>query len=198
MCALALANFVWNRLPSQQVIIKSSSEIKMRVDYYSIESETYKTLYYKLYNYQENSHRDEFLVNVVRQSGGINCQMRVRRNSLQEGAIIKMTHGQQHVAGLMEEFSLYQKSISGGRHHNSQRYTEFSGNIDYKDRLTLTCGLRVPGTQHVIHKRYDLEIENSLADFPVIDLSGSRNVQQRDTSPQESKQPIKLWGSKAA
>lgn len=191
MCTLALANFVWNRPKDQQVLI-GNSKINMKVDYISLPGspdERSRTLYYDLYNYEETTDRYEFKVNIVRASGGINCQMRVWRDSLGEPQTVKMTHGQQHAAGLMEEFRMYRRSLKG-HHHNSKRYTSFSGDIDRREEITLSCGVLNLKTHQPNYIRYDLKILNSLNDFKIVNPNREESKiiefpQQQDQSDSE-------------
>ncbi len=126
MCALALANYIWNNYQRQP-----ESEFRMEVDYRT-QAGIYKSLKYRLFNVQASSDNLELKVTVQRDGGGIDCEITCRRSSYSEGAEVTQTHSMQHVVGLREVYNLYRGKVSGGMHYNSKRYKSFRGEAPYK------------------------------------------------------------------
>jgi hypothetical protein len=151
MCALALANFVWNNSKD----VTQIGGCQMNVEYETSERRV-KVMKYELSGFQLSSDQREFKVSITRGGGGLACRMTVRRASLEEGADIEMTHGTQHVAGLMEKYKLFRKQIKSGNHRNSTKYKGFSGTSDFPDRVTLQC--EVKAGKHFVTVPYKLEI----------------------------------------
>lgn len=152
MCALAFAKFYWNQY--DPIIIKG--DVKMRVEY-QLGTGEYKTNEYRLSNIQESSNQLELKVYVIRSSGGISCEITIRRNSRSEGAELTMTHSQQHVSGLREVYQLMKKRISDGRHYNSEKYGRYEGESDDPKKLVLYCEVK-NGRGDLIRIPYTLEI----------------------------------------
>ncbi|MBD3279419.1 MAG: hypothetical protein GF390_01765 [Candidatus Pacebacteria bacterium] len=137
MCALALASYYWNL--SQPATITGCT---MSVDYQT-KGGKYKSNKYILSNIQESTDRRELKVHIMRGGGGIACTITIRRNTLQVGASVVMTHSQQHIAGLREEFRLMRKSIVNGQHYNSRKYRRFEGEAHADGRaMTLRCEIK--------------------------------------------------------
>lgn len=101
-----------------------------------------------------------FECNLMRSHGGIDCTISGRRMSTLEGSQVFMTHSQQHVADLMEEFRLYKEYITDGKHHRSKKYGRFDGRVAHPDgeRLELNCEVkRADGS--FVYVPYELEID---------------------------------------
>lgn len=129
MCAVALAGYVWNRPEIKQV----SSGV-MHVEYRK--DGTYKKNIYRLGNIHVSPDGREIKVRIIRDGGGISCEITIRRSSAQEGSEVTMTHGQIHVAGLREVYNLYKLKVASGLHYNSERYRAFAGEFS-SDRKKL-------------------------------------------------------------
>jgi hypothetical protein len=151
MCAVSLANYIWN--DAYHPIIEEAS---MRVEYQDRHGK-YRNLYYRLGNIYQTSDRREFRFQIVRDGGGVNCAIEARRSSNQEGSQVVMTHLPSHVSGLREEYYLSKKQVSSGRHVGSSRYGAFAGDINYTDRLTLYCELFRDDHSSFL-SRYDLTV----------------------------------------
>lgn len=137
MCAVAFAKFYWNQY--DPIVVKG--DVTMRVEY-RIGTGEYKTNEYRLSNIQESSDQRELRIYIIRSSGGISCEITIRRNSLSEGAELTMIHSQQHVSGLREVYQLMKKRISGGRHYNSEKYGNYDGESDDPKKLVLNCEVK--------------------------------------------------------
>lgn len=137
MCALAMANIIWNSYDESEV-----SSAKMDVSYRNKYNE-YKTNKYELSNIRIISDR-EFTVLILRGGGGISCTMTVRRKKLEEGTDVEMTHSQNHVSGLREVFRLSKNKIGSGLHYNSMKYRCFAGEGSHPERkaLNLVCEIK--------------------------------------------------------
>lgn len=160
MCALAFARFYWNQY--DPIVVKGN--VIMRVEYQT-GTGAYKTNEYRLANIQESSNQLELKIYIIRSSGGISCEITVRRNSHSEGAEVTMTHSQQHVAGLREVYQLMKKRISSGRHYNSEKYGTYEGESDDPKKLVLNCEVknsrggfvRIPYTLEITSIDYGLK-----------------------------------------
>jgi hypothetical protein len=153
MCAVALAAYVWNR--PRRLEVTSSV---MNVEYYK--NGRYKLNKYELSNFIQCTDGTDFRVHIMRSGGGIACDVTVRRFSLSEGTRVEMTHSQQHVAGLREEFRLMKKRIINGRHYNSQRYRNFEGEAIHPDRKRFKFYCEVKQQNgYFVELPYELEIK---------------------------------------
>jgi hypothetical protein len=153
MCAVALANYVWNSYEYVEVE-KCSMDI-----WYTNKEGLYKLNKYVIYNVSQSSDRREMEAQIVRDGGGINCKITMRRDTRQEGCKVEMTHSEQHVAGLREEYYLWKQKIASGRHYNSKAYGQYEGYNNHPDRkkLVLYCEVKTDSGNFVTHK-YELEI----------------------------------------
>lgn len=153
MCALALSNFIWNGYAGAP-----QKEYRMRVEYRQHEG-NFRRLYYRLFAVEVSPDNRQLQVNIIRDGGGIDCRITVRRASTSEGSELTMTHGEQHTAGLEEIFNLYKGKISNGMHRNSKLYREFSGEVfsreDYKKMWLFTDVKKADGS--FVKIRYMLE-----------------------------------------
>lgn len=123
MAAMMFASHIWNK-SSRDEIKKAEVEVEYQNRYGQ-----YK---YNIYNLEvSNRSKDdrELQLYVIRGGGGISCTLTIRRNSTQEGGHVTMTHSQNHVSGLREEFVLMKKTIREGRHYNSAKYRNYAGDI---------------------------------------------------------------------
>ena len=140
MCAVALAGFVWNhpevrpetKDPYKEVEI---SRCNMTVEFRHPRS-GYRHIMYDLTNIERSKDDLEMKFRIVRSSGGIDCKIEMRRNTRSEGAEVKMTHSPAHITGVVEIYNLNKKDITSGRHQNSEKYRNFSGDFS-SDRKTL-------------------------------------------------------------
>lgn len=128
MCALGLANQVWN-----EGIYLASMRIQIR----------YKTLdgdhlyYYDLKDIDYS--RGQFSAAIGRSGGGQPCLMTAK---IDHSERVEMTHGTQHIAGLMEKYKLTKERIQDGVHHNSMRYGRFWGKIKTGGKIELDCEVK--------------------------------------------------------
>ena len=141
MCVVALANVVWN---SGKMITHLSSA-SMNVSYENSERRT-RNMKYDLSQFQLSSDRREFSVSVMRGGGGLACTVTARTNA--DGHVV-MTHSNQHVSGLREEFNLYKDAVKSGRHYNSMKYKDFSGTISNERSMKLTCEIKVDKNKYI-------------------------------------------------
>ena len=153
MCALAAANLVWNTHEDMSGL----SMVKMDVSYRNKDAE-YKLNKYELSNFNFKSER-EFEVMIIRAGGGIACTMTVRRKSTEPGSGVVMTHSQNHISGLREEFSLYKNKVKSGQHYNSKMYKCFEGEGSHPERkaLKLRCEIKRK-TGHFMPSNYELTV----------------------------------------
>jgi hypothetical protein len=133
MASMAFASHIWNNGQNQNYLYQEITGAEVEVEYRDKHGK-YRDLFYRINVVNQSADKRELQLYVVRSNGGIACTMTVRRNSLQEGAHITMTHSQQHVAGLREEFQLMKKSITQGHHYNSEKYKNYKGQILYEGR----------------------------------------------------------------
>lgn len=154
MCAVALANYVWNSFEKIKV-----SSCAMNIEYLNRYGEN-QLKKYRLSNFAESSDRREFTVYIIRDGGGISCSITVRRNTTQEGAEVEMTHSQIHVSGLREVYRLMKEEITNGRHYNSLIYKDFKGEQTSSDRrkLRLWTDVKQKKDDRFVRTQYDLEI----------------------------------------
>lgn len=133
MAAMTFASYIWNNEQSQEyryeTIVGGETEVEYRDKYGA-----FRDLFYRMEVVGRSSDDKELQIYVLRSGGGIACVVTVRRNSLQEGAHITMTHSQQHISGLREEFNLMKKSITQGMHYNSEKYKNYKGQILYEGK----------------------------------------------------------------
>lgn len=160
MCAVALANFMWNRYSPTG--LKSAI---MNVEYYST-SGKYKLNKYDLNYIEESSDRKTLKVYVMRSGGGIACQITLTRPTVEEGAEITMQHSQIHISGLREIYKLYKNKIVQGRHRNSERYRNFAGQSYHPDRKTfrLYSEIKNKETGYFVPIQYDLTMVSAYYD----------------------------------
>jgi len=77
---------------------------------------------------------ENIVVRIIRQKGGINCQIKIERNSSEEGTRTTAEHSQQHVSGLKELSKIRKYIIEEGTHRNSLAYRDFSARKLTPDR----------------------------------------------------------------
>lgn len=136
MCAVALAGYVWNRPEPKHV-----TSCVMGVEYKR--DGTYRKNIYRLSNILTSPDNREMRVHIVRDGGGISCEITLRRSSTQEGSEVTMTHGQIHVSGLREVYNLYKNKVSSGMHYNSERYRNFKGDVSSnRKKMQLWCEVK--------------------------------------------------------
>lgn len=154
MCAVALANYVWN----SPYFMGHVEGANMNVSYQNSEGK-YRLMKYELSGFNLEKDNRTFSVFILRGGGGISCKITATRGTAEVGAKVSMTHSQNHVSGLREEYTLNAKEIANGRHYNSQRYRNFSGENAHPDRLKLKmrCEVRVEKERYITIP-YELEI----------------------------------------
>ncbi len=153
MCAVALANYMWNR--PERRLVKSCY---MDVEYYTTDGK-YKLNKYDLTHIEESDDRRTLKVYIMRSGGGISCQITLMRSSVEEGGEITMTHSQNHVSGLREVYKLYKNKLQNGMHYNSERYRNFKGESYHPERKTFHLESEVRIKNDIfVWKTYDLRI----------------------------------------
>ncbi|MCA9369437.1 MAG: hypothetical protein H6773_03855 [Pseudomonadales bacterium] len=130
MAALALAGHLWNSYVPPKI-----AKCVMRVEFRK--HGEYVSNMYDMLDITESSDRRELKVRIMRSGGGLSCTVVIRRNSLEEGSEVTMTHETIHVSGLREVFNLYKMKIVSGRHYNSMKYRNFAGDFVSDDRKVL-------------------------------------------------------------
>lgn len=85
----------------------------------------YISKHYRLFNFWQSSDGLEYKITFMRDEGGDNCEMVIRRKSRTDDAEVTMKHNVQHIAGLEHEFRLGKYEIKNGRHYNSKHFKEF-------------------------------------------------------------------------
>lgn len=180
MCAVALAGFVWNhpevrpdlRDPLKVVTI---SRCNMTVEFRH-PRDGYRHLMYNLTNIERSSDDLEMKFRIVRSSGGTDCNITMRRNSRGLGAEVQMTHYPTHIAGLVEVFDLNKQDVTSGRHRNSEKYRNFSGDFS-SDRKTLMMYCEILRRRNTPNEGVDVS-------FYKLDITGSDlEVKQIASSP---------------
>jgi hypothetical protein len=161
MCAVALANYIWNSSENPTV-----ERCNMDI-WYTDREGLYKLNKYELWNINHSNDDREMEVQIIRGGGGINCKISLRRESRQEGSKVEMTHSEQHVAGLREEYYLWKQKVQSGRHYNSRAYGQFEGFNNHPDRkkLVLYCEVKTSSGNFVTNK-YELEITSIVLKKP--------------------------------
>lgn len=149
MCALALANLVWNQGYGDSIAFS-----RILVEYQTPKG-TYKKNYYDLNQIKVDG--DKFSVAIKRSGGGLACTMDVKKNSSDE---VEMTHRTQHIAGLMERFTLDKKRIRKGDHRNSRKYNTFAGDITQDTNIELVCDVLSLQQKKFIKIPYTLSIDS--------------------------------------
>ena len=151
MCAVALANYMWNKYAPTGV-----NSMVMRIDYQL--KGRYKTNIYRLGYIEENANRTEIKFYVIRDGGGISCQITMTRPSPIEGARVTMTHSQNHISGLREEFNLRPNCVYQGQHFNSLKYRNFAGSSTHPERKKFILESEINRGNYFVPVRYELEI----------------------------------------
>ena len=146
MAALGLANLVWNHgiyVSSARFLIK----FKNRGD---------KLYYYDLKNIEYS--RGKFSASVIRSGGGQDCIITAEIDHNQK---IEMTHGIQHVAGLVEKYKLEKDRIKDGEHRNSRKYKNFAGKINRESHtIELECDIHVTERNTFVTVPYVLTVDS--------------------------------------
>lgn len=153
MCAVALVNYMWNR--HSPTGIKSCV---MNVEYYL--RGKYRLNKYELTGIKESEDRKSIKVYIMRSGGGIACQITAERNSASEGSKVTLTHSQNHISGLREEFNLYKNKVIQGRHYNSQKYRNFSGESRHPDRIRFQLDSEIKRKDDFEYLSYELEMDS--------------------------------------
>ena len=146
MAAVGLANLVWNHglyCDYARFLIK----FKNRGD---------KLYYYDVKDIDYSKGR--FSASIGRSGGGQPCIITAK---IDHNEKVEMTHGTQHVAGLVEKFKLEKDRIKDGEHKNSRKYDRFSGKINRKTHMIeLNCDVKVPDRNAFISIPYDLTVDS--------------------------------------
>lgn len=151
MCAVALANYMWNRHDPTGI-----SSAKMKIDY-ELRNRP-RTNAYRLDYIEENKNSTEIKFYIMRDGGGIACQITISRSSPSEGSKVTMTHSQNHISGLKEEFYLYKNKAISGQHRNSLKYRNFDGESSHPERKKFTLRSEIKRGKDFIPIKYELEI----------------------------------------
>ena len=157
MCALTLCKLVWE--PQSSKFTRTPKRCEMYVEFKK--RGKFEKKYYQLTDIVISEDNRELEVRVRRQEGGIDCVVTARRRSTEEGSEIVMTHSQQHIADLREEFKLWKNKIADGRHVNSKQYRYFAGYANHPEdeELELTCECNFSGSVYA-EIPYKLVIES--------------------------------------
>lgn len=152
MATLALVNYCWN------FHLTIPTECRARVEYRNARGE-FRTNIYRLYNIKSNFAKTDLEVTILRDGGGLSCTMHARRMSNSEGSLVKMTHDTIHISGLEEEFKLWSTGIRNGRHHGSQRYGAFEGDVNKNIPTFLRLQCELIAKPSSVWSLYELRLE---------------------------------------
>jgi len=148
MCAVAVANLIWNQG-------KSNLEFcRFRVEYQTPKG-TYRHNFYDCTIQIED--RKRMSVTIKRSGGGLACTIDLKEDSQNW---VEMTHQTQHVAGLLERYRLEKKEIRDGQHRHSEKYRDFRGQIKHEDTLELVCEVKHPQTKRYVLITYVVTIDS--------------------------------------
>jgi len=152
MCLVALTNYYWNNR------FQLPSECRARIEYRDKDG-LFRTNIYRLYSITGNPSKTELSATMLRDGGGLSCTMHARRTSSSEGSLVRMTHDTIHVSGLEEEYKLWSTGVKNGRHTNSQRYGEFSGDINPNIPTFIRLNCELLAKPSSIWSLYELRLE---------------------------------------
>lgn len=154
MAGLLLANHIWD--PHEPKKLKLCS---LTVEYTQPDN-TYKRNYYLAKWFKIDPSMLRFSFTIIRDGGGIDCEITAERKSTQEGSLVVQTHSQQHISYLREEYKLWSKEIRDGEHFNSMKYRAYYGHKDHPEGKRWQLVSEVKNSQGAFVTRpYTLQIE---------------------------------------
>lgn len=124
-CAFVFTHYLWASMPPG---FKPNDPERIKITY-TDRLGNYVSKYYRLFNFWQSTDGLEYKVSFMRDEGGDNCEMVIRRKSKSDDAEVNMKHNIQHLMGLEHEFKLGKYQISNGRHYNSKHFKEYGLNL---------------------------------------------------------------------
>lgn len=151
MAALAVISYVWNGHGPMH-----PKRAQVDVEYRNKHG-LYRKLVYDVDIEELSAGSKDARVRVGR---GDSCKVIARRESTSEGSKITQQHETIHVQGLREEYHLWKKRIDQGRHYNSEKYGDFSGDISNADPKKLAFTSSILHDKRFVPIHYEVDIKS--------------------------------------